>query len=195
MEENSNKNKCNYRKIILQVFIVLFSLLLLIVTLITMTSTIKSSNNLAFGRYKFYIIKEGYKADIAEAGDIIIAKKVKSEDIQIGDNIVYKDNKFYYCDNIVQTKKINTITKIITAENNGIRYQFDASEIEGKIIFRIHTIGNIIIFLRTPVGIILFILFIICLFTLLRAILIHNKNKYGEQMANLNVNNIHKKND
>lgn len=195
MEENSNKNKCNYRKIILQVFIVLFSLLLLIVTLITMTSTIKSSNNLAFGRYKFYIIKEGYKADITEAGDIIIAKKVKSEDIQIGDNIVYKDNKFYYCDNIVQTKKINTITKIITAENNGIRYQFDASEIEGKIIFRIHTIGNIIIFLRTPVGIILFILFIICLFTLLRAILIHNKNKYGEQMANLNVNNIHKKND
>ncbi len=195
MEENSNKNKCNYKKIILQVFIVLFSLLLLIVTLITMTSTIKSSNNLAFGRYKFYIMKEEYKTDIVEAGDLIIVKKVKSEEIQIGDNIVYKDNKFYYCDNIVQTKKLNTITKIITAENNGIRYQFDASEIEGKIIFKIHKIGNIILFLRTPVGIILFILFIICLFTLLRVILIHNKNKYSKQMENLNVNNTHKKND
>lgn len=195
MEENSNKNKCNYKKIILQVFIVLFSLLLLIITLITMTSTIKSSNNLAFGRYKFYIMKEEYKTDIAEAGDLIIVKKVKSEEIQIGDNIVYKDNKFYYCDNIVQTKKLNTITKIITAENNDIRYQFDASEIEGKIIFKIHKIGNIILFLRTPVGIILFILFIICLFTLLRAILIHNKNKYSKQMENLNVNNTHKKND
>lgn len=195
MEENSNQNKCNYKKIILKVFIVLFSLILLIVTLITMTSTIKSSNNLAFGKYKFYIMKEGYKTGIAEEGDLIIVKKTKSDEIQIGDNIVYGDDKFYYCDNIVQTKKLNTITKIITAENNGIKYQFDASEIEGKIIFKIHKIGYIITFLRTPVGIILFILFIICLFTLLRAMLVHHKNKYSKQMENVNVNNIHKIND
>lgn len=195
MEENSNKNKCNYKKIILQIFIVLFSLTLLIVTLITMTSTIKSSNNLAFGKYKLYIMKEGYKTGIAKEGDLIIVKKTKSDEIQVGDNIVYKDNKFYYCDNIVQTKNLNTVTKIITAENNGIQYQFDASEIEGKIVLKIHNIGNIIIFLKTPVGIILFILFIICLFTLLRVILIHNKNKYSKQMENLNVNKIHKIND
>lgn len=195
MEESSNQNKCNYKKIILQIFIVLFSLILLIVTLITMTSTIKSSSNLAFGKYKFYIMKEGYKTGIAEEGDLIIVKKTKSDEIQIGDNIVYGDNKFYYCDNIIQTKKLNTITKIITAENNGIKYQFDASEIEGKIIFKIHKIGNIIIFLRTPVGIILFILFIICLFALLRVILVHHKNKYSKQMQNVDVNNIHKIND
>lgn len=195
MGENSNNNKCNYKKIILQIFILLFSLLLLISTLITMTSTIKSSNNLAFGKYKFYIMNKSYKTDIAEEGDLIIVKKTKSDEIQVGDNIVYKDNKFYYCENIVQTKKLNTITKIVTAENNGIRYQFDASEIEGKIIFKIHTIGNIITFLRTPIGIILFILFIICLFTLLRVTLIHDKNKYNKQMENLNVNNTHKKND
>lgn len=195
MGENSNNNKCNYKKIILQIFILLFSLLLLISTLITMTSTIKSSNNLAFGKYRFYIMNKGYKTDIAEEGDLIIVKKTKSDEIQVGDNIVYKDNKFYYCENIVQTKKLNTITKIVTAENNGIRYQFDANEIEGKIIFKIHTIGNIITFLRTPIGIILFILFIICLFTLLRVTLIHDKNKYNKQMENLNVNNTHKKND
>lgn len=195
MEENSNQNKCKYKKIILQVFIVLFSLGLLTVTLIAMTSTIKSSGNLAFGKYKFYIMKESCKTGIAEEGDLIIVKKIKSDEIQIGDNIVYKDNKFYYCDNIVQTKKLNTITKIIIAENNGIKYQFDVSEIEGKIIFKIHKIGYIITFFRTPVGIILFILFIICLFTILRVILVYHKNKYSKQMQNVDANNIHKKND
>ncbi len=195
MEENINQSKSNYKKIILQVFIVLFSLTLLIVTLISMTSTIKSSSNLAFGKYKFYIVKEGYKTGIAEEGDLIIVKKAKHDEIQIGDNIVYGDNKFYYCDKIVQTKKVNTITKIITAENNGIKYQFDESEIEGKIILKIHKIGNIIIFLRTPIGMILFILFIICLVTLLKMILVHNKNKHIKQKENANMNNIHKKND
>lgn len=171
MERNINQNKYNYKKIILQLFIVLFSLFLLIVTLITMTSTIKSSGNLAFGKYKFYIMNKNNKTDIAEDGDLIIVKKVKPDEVQVGDNVVYKDGRLYYCNNIIQTKKSNTTTKIITAENNGIKYQFDLNEIEGRIIFKIHKVGNIILFLKTPVGIILFILFIICIFTLFMIIL------------------------
>lgn len=184
MEENSNQNKCDYKKIILQIFIILFSFILLIVTLITMTSTIKSSGNLAFGRYKFFIMKEGYKTGIAEDGELIIVKKTKSDEIQIGDNIVYEDNEVYYCAKIEQTKKSNTITKLITDENDGIRYQFDVKEIEGKIIFKFHNVGNLILFLRTPLGIMLIFLFLIFLFVLLRIILVYYKNTYSKQIEN-----------
>lgn len=116
------------------------------------------------------------QASNTEDGDLIIVKKTKSDEIQIGDDIVYGDNEFYYCNNIAQTKKVNTITKMIIAEKDGVRYQFDESEIEGKIVFSIHKIGNIIIFLRTPMGILFFILLIICLFVLLRLLLIYKEN-------------------
>lgn len=184
MEENSNQNKCDYKKIILQIFIILFSFILLIVTLITMTFTIKSSDNLAFGKYKFYIMKDGNKTGIAEDGDLIIVKRTKSDEIQIGDNIVYEDNEVYYCAKIEQTKKSNTITKLITDENDGIRYQFDVKEIEGKIIFKFHNVGNLILFLRTPLGIMLIFLFLIFLFVLLRIILVYYKNTYSKQIEN-----------
>lgn len=175
MEENINKGKMNLKKIILQIFIVLFSLLMLIILLITIVSTVKSAGNLAFGKYKFYIMKSDYEINIAGEGDLVVVKEVNADEIKVGDNIVYSNNNFYYLNNVLQTPKFNTIKNIIVVEDDGIRYKYDISEIEGKVICNINNIGNIITCLRTPVGIIFFILFIICLFTLSRVIFIHNK--------------------
>lgn len=192
MEENTKQNEYNYKNIILQIGIIIFSLVILIIVLITIASTVKSSNNLAFGKYKFYIMKAESKTDIVEKGDLVIVKKAKSDEIQIGDYIVYGDNEFYYCDNIVQTKKMNTIMKIIIAENDGIKYQFEESEIEGKVVYSIHKVGNIITFLRTPIGIIFFILFIICLFILLRMVFVFRNNN---QIRTTDIHSIEEKND
>lgn len=183
MEGNSKKNDYNCHKIILQIFIVLFSLCLLMVTIIVISSTIKSSGNLAFGKYEFFIIQENYKTDPAEIGDFVIVNKDATNEIKVGDNIVYKDNKIYYCDKVVQTRNVNKMLQI-TIKDNGIKYQFDKNEIEGKVIFKVHKIGNIITFLRTPIGIILFILFVICLFYLLKRLLINYKNKCVKQIKN-----------
>lgn len=184
MEGNSKKNNYNCHKIILRIFIVLFSLCLLIVTIIATTSTIKASGNLAFGKYEFFIIKEDYNTNTAENGDLIIVNKDIINEIKVGDSIVYKDNKIYYCDNVVQTKNVNNKLQIIIKENDAVKYQFDQNEIEGKVIFKLHKIGNIIIFLKTPIGIILFILFITCLFLLLRRLLVNYRNKYIKQIKN-----------
>lgn len=184
MEGNSKKNNYNCHKIILRIFIVLFSICLLIVTIIATTSTIKASGNLAFGKYEFFIIKEKYNTNTAEKRALIIVNKEAANEIKVGDSIVYRDNKIYYCDNVVQTKNVNNELKIIIKENDVIKYQFDQNEIEGKVIFKLHKIGNIIIFLKTPVGIILFILFTICLFYLMRRLLVNYKNKCIKQIGN-----------
>ena len=122
-------------------------------------------------------MKSESQPEIALKGDLVIAKKLKLGEIQPGDKIVYGDGKFYYCDNIEQTKKINTITKMITAQRDGIKYQFSEDEVEGKIICTIHELGDIISFLRTPIGMLFFIVFIICVFLLMRIIFIGKKKE------------------
>lgn len=184
MEGNSKKNNYDCHKIVLRMFIVLFSLCLVTITVITITSTIKSSGNLAFGKYEFFVTREDNKTNATEKGDLIIVNKDATNEIKVGDSIVYEDNKIYYCDDVIQTRNVNNELKVIIKENDIIKYQFDEREIEGKVTFKVHRIGNIIIFLRTPIGIILFILFIICLFYLLRRLLVNYKNKYIKQIKN-----------
>lgn len=179
MNKDIKQKKHNYKKITWQVCLLLMTLLIITGTLITIISTIKSSGNLSFGKYKFYIMDTESKDSIAKKGDLIIVKKAKSDELKIGDDVVYSNDGFYYCDKIIQTRKLDTITKLIMVEDNGIKYQFDEDEIEGKIISNIHNIGSIIIFLRTVFGIIIFILLITCIFILLRMLLVYGKKCNG----------------
>lgn len=179
MEEN-NKQKTMLKKHIvkrfLQVFIVIFSLTILILSLITLASTIRAKD-LAFLRYRFYIMRTDSKPEVAEKGDLVIAKKLDVGELKAGDYMVYGGNKIYYCDKIAEVKKVNVTNKVVTAENNGVSYQFNENDISGKFIKKFSKVGNVITFLRTPLGIVFFILFIICLFALLRVLITSNKSE------------------
>lgn len=176
--EKKNKQMKNSSKSLkikqksLQVFIVIFSIIILILSLITLASTVKASDNLAFGRYRFYIMKAESHPDIAEPGDLVIAHKMEPGEIKAGDKIVYKDNEFYFCNNVIETKQTNIVNRIIIAEKAGIGYKFEEAEVSGKVVAKIHMLGHIITFLRTPLGIVFFAVFTLCIFALLRILLI-----------------------
>jgi len=186
MEENNKQKKkrnIRIRKRFLQVFIVIFSLTILIITLITIASTVKA-DDLAFGRYRFYIMRTESKPEAALKGDLVIAEKLDAGQLKVGDYIVYGGNKTYYCDEVAEIKKVNIVNKIITAENGGVSYKFNENEISGKVIARIYKLGNIITFLRTPVGIVFFIIFTICLFALLRILITYGKDDEENDKGN-----------
>ena len=175
MEENKQKinvkpNNSRTSQIILRIAIIIISVTILILSLITLASTVTASN-LAFGKYRYFIMATDAQPKIAEKGDLVIAEKTNLGKIKVGDSIVYGDNEIFYCDEVVEIKKANIVNKVIIAEKNGVSYQFDESEISGIVVKNIHKLGGIITFLRTPVGIILFTLFIICLFALLRILI------------------------
>lgn len=170
--EANNNNKKTIIKTKIKIGIILtLSVLILAITLITLFCTTVESN-LSFLNYKFYIMESQSQSYIAQKGDLVIVKKNKPNEIEKGDHIVYKDKNIYYCDNIVETKKINTLNKMVIAEKEGVRYQFSEDEIEGKIVCKISKVGNIINFLRTPIGILLFAVFVVCIFILLRILLV-----------------------
>ena len=184
-EKNKQKKKRNIRirKRFLQGFIVIFSLTILILSLITLASTVKA-DDLAFGRYRFYIMRTESKPEAAEKGDLVIAEKLDAGKLKVGDYIVYGGDKTYYCDKVAEIKKVNIVNKVITAENGGVSYQFNENDISGKVIVNIHKLGNIITFLRTPVGIVFFIIFTICLFALLRILITYGRNDEEDDKDN-----------
>lgn len=194
--ENINKVKSSIKLIAISTLI----LVIFVTILLTIFSTRFSSNNLAFLNYRFYVMESELHPDIAEKGDLVIAKIAQPGEIVKGDNIVYKDGNVYYCDNVEETMQSNIIYRWIIAEDEGIRYKFDETEIEGKIIYNIKNLGSIILFLRTPLGIILFIIFTICIFIILRVLLLrrkeNNKKMYRqEDITNNNIENLKENNN
>ena len=175
MKEKNSKSNFGGKKIILLIFAIFLFVFMLIMLLITLYSTVRASN-LAFGKYSFYIMKSDSQPEIAKRGDLVITKIHKNEEIQLGDKIVYRDNDLYYCDKIEETTEKANITKIITIQKDGIKYQLSENEIKGKVICSIHGLGNIITFLRTPVGMVFFIVFMICIFLVMRKLFINNEN-------------------
>ena len=187
-KRKENKIKTSARITIILTLLVL----MLTIMLITLFSTMFASN-LAFLKYKFYIMDTDSQPDIAEKGDLVIAKRSLPGQVVKGDKVVYGGNKFYYCDDVVETKKVNTVYKIIIAEKEGVKYQFEESEIEGKVVKTIPNLGNIVLFLRTPLGIILYIVFTICVFILLRILLLSRKDE--DKSNNIeDIKNTQKKN-
>ena len=63
--QKKNENNIFIRKRILQIIIVIFSLTVLLITLITLASTVRASN-LAIGRYRFYIMRTDSQPEIAQ---------------------------------------------------------------------------------------------------------------------------------
>ena len=175
MENNKQmKNNSEIKKRALQVFIIVFSLTILIISLITLASSVKASN-LAFGRTQFYIMKDDSQSGIAEKGDLVITKRLEPGEIKAGDKIVYKDNEFYYCENVVDVRKTNIVNKLIIAEKDGVSYQFNEGDVQGKVVKNFNKVGAIITFIRTPIGMVFFMLFIICLFALLRILITYKR--------------------
>lgn len=185
----NEQKKIKRNKLITQVIAVIIFVIILILSLITLASTVKASN-LAFGKYKFYIMRSESQHEIATPGDLVIVKSIKLGGIQPQDKVVYNNGEFYYCDSVIETKKVNTINKIIVAEKDGVKYQFSESEIEGKVICTIHELGNIIAFLRTPIGMVFYILLLACLFALLKIAFTSKEwNIKGKQQIKIQKNN------
>lgn len=177
--ENEQKKKEIIDKIKVSIKLITIFILILamfITILLTVFSTMFSSKNLAFLNYRFYIMESESQPEIARKGDLVIAKIAQPGEVVKGDNIVYKDGNLYYCCNVEETKQSNIIYRWIITEDEGIMYKFDESEIEGKVICNIKELGNIILFLRTPLGAIIFIILTICIFVLLRILLLRKND-------------------
>ena len=173
-------------------FIVILAVLILIYIMVLMTvfATTRAQFNLGFADYKFYAMESEAHPSVAKKGDLVIVRNNKHEDYNKGDVFVYGGQKFYYCDEVEEVRVENIVYKVLIAQDGVVKYRMYDTEVEGKVVHVIPVLGSIVWFLRTPLGIIFFILFTICLFILLRYLFVYKNEEDDDDNENEEETNI-----
>lgn len=157
--QKKNENK------LLNVIGMLLIIICIPIVIVFITIAIKANINHSklpdFLGYKPLICASNSMANVFEVGDITITKQVSERELKKGDIITFWDSKR----SVVITHRIEEIIldkndkkAYITKGdmNNDIDKEVvEYEQIEGKYIFHIKYIGNIILFLQKPTGLII----------------------------------------
>ncbi len=108
--------------------------------------------------YGVAVVLSGSMEPTFSAGDLIVVEQM--DDYVVGDIVVYQDRSSLVVHRIVEMGE-QVVTK--GDANNIEDSAIELSAIKGKVLFWIPGIGNIVSFLKTPIGICLIILVAIAL--------------------------------
>lgn len=146
-------------------------MIIIINTTLIIKSEINNNEIPDFFGYTPFVIVSGSMEPNIPVNDMIITKKIKSDDIKVGDIISYKDetNDIVITHRVISIEEVEGVKYFQTkgdnnksADKNLVSY----SQIEGKYLFKVPLIGRVLNYVRDPRGMVLVILFIICIYTL-----------------------------
>lgn len=162
--------------------IALFFVLIVNVTLI-IGSYVNPDKVPSFLGYKPFIVLSGSMEPAIMPGDLIITRNTEPEDIKVGDVITFRIDK--------AAAVSHRVTEIDTSKELSFRTKGDANvgadneavlpgDLEGKYIMRIPKLGNVALFLQTPIGLLIFVVIPLCLI-LLFDIVSRNYRRKGDK--------------
>ncbi len=160
--ENKIQQYSNQKFIIL--IICLITLPIFVYNVFLIVSTIINPNRMpSVLGIKSYVMKSSSMSPTFENGDIIFLKEVFEQDIKPNDIITFVKNSIIITNRVDRIEKENDNNKFITKTDNKndqtLNY-INYSEIEGRYIFKIPYIGNIILFIQNKI-VLIYILLII----------------------------------
>ncbi len=174
MKETLNRIKNN--KVLKLIGNILYTLLFIIVIFMLIVVILQrvSNNSISIGGYRLFTVATGSMEPKYKVGDILISKEIDENDIKIGDDVVYRGETGSFKGKVITHQVIdkkqdeNGDYKFITKGIANIEQdpEIDASQIYGKIIYKVKTLSfigqlikNIYIFyfiIFIPIAIIIF---------------------------------------
>lgn len=133
-----------------------------------------------FGWKPFIVLSGSMETEIL-AGDLVVVKEVKIEEIKEDDVIAFKQDEIVITHRIVDIINENGTKKYITKgdNNNSEDKGFVLPEqIEGLFQFKISRLGNLAMFTQTPTGMIVCLSIPLGLLILIQMIDSHKMKKY-----------------
>lgn len=143
-------------KKILTILILLILIPILFVSgVILMNSYIHPDKVPSFFGWKPFIVLSGSMETQISVGDIVIVKEVDTSTLKKGDIIAFRNKDIVIThridDIITEDGKVKYITK---GDNNNTRDEGTVlpEQVEGIFICNVHRLGNLAIFIQTPIG-------------------------------------------
>lgn len=140
-------------------------ILILICDIILLIQKIISPNQIAslFG-YKAFVISSGSMEPTLNTGDIVITKQIKQDQIQKQDIITFVKDEYTITHRIVDIVEENGKTYYQTKGDNNNTSDADLvkyEEIEGVYVFKINSIGNIVVYAQNTTAVLIIIICVI----------------------------------
>lgn len=127
--------------------------------------------------YKPFVVLSGSMQSNINIGDLVFVREVDSNKLEKNDIIAFRDGKIVTTHRIIDVinENGNTCFKTKGDNNNVADDDLVCSEsIEGKYVFKINKLGNLIIFIQQPAG-----FFVMMLSILLIGVLVFLVKNYG----------------
>jgi len=143
------------KKAISIIIVVILLPVLFVNSVILIDSLIHPDEVPSFFGWKPFIILSGSMESEIMPGDIAIVKEVDTKSLKVGDVIAFKNDDLVITHRIKEIKTQDGKTKYITKGDNNNTNDFDAvtpDQVEGIYVLRIPNLGNLAIFIQTPIG-------------------------------------------
>ena len=177
---NKRRNNMRFVKKILGVV----SIILIYNIILTFISSESLNKGFTIFGYSSYVITSNSMEPSIYKGDVIITKKCKEEDIQIGDVITFEQNQEVITHRIqkIEENESTTEKKYITKGDNNNTEDIETitySNIKGKYVLTIPSLGIIISILenRIILLIIILILLILCFYKIQKQEKLENRRE------------------
>lgn len=138
------------------VFQGIFILIILVLVWLMAERLILKQEIPSLAGYSHLVVLSGSMEPEISAGDLIVIRR--QDGYKNGDIITFSDETFYTTHRIIETEDDKYYTKG-DANNVPDREPVLLSEVVGRVVLVIPAVGRILLFLRTPMGIVCLLLF------------------------------------
>lgn len=172
----------------ISIIVVLILLPILLMSIVILVDSYTHPDEVpSFFGWKPFIVLSGSMETQISAGDIVVVKEIDTNELKKGDIIAFKDGNIVITHRIDEVTEIDGKTQYITKGDNNntqdIGYVLP-EQVEGVFKFKIARLGNIAMFIQTPLGMIVCLSIPIIIIILLQTA--DSKKEKEELVAKLN---------
>ena len=172
----------------ISIIVVLILLPILLMSIVILVDSYTHPNEVpSFFGWKPFIVLSGSMETQISAGDIVVVKEIETNELKKGDIIAFKDGNIVITHRIDEVTEIDGKTQYITKGDNNSTQDIGyvlPEQVEGVFKFKIARLGNIAMFIQTPLGMIVCLSIPIIIIILLQTT--DSKKEKEELIAKLN---------
>ena len=198
--------KCQYKNVIIKldfveregkmqkikkaisIIVILILIPILLISIVILVDSHTHPNEVpSFFGWKPFIVLSGSMETQISAGDIVVVKEIETNELKKGDIIAFKDGNIVITHRIDEVTEIDGKTQYITKGDNNSTQDIGyvlPEQVEGVFKFKIARLGNIAMFIQTPLGMIVCLSIPIIIIILLQTT--DSKKEKEELIAKLN---------
>lgn len=173
------------------IIMILLTIIIFFNSVIIVDGLIHKGEVPSFFGWKPFIVSSGSMESKLYMGDIAIVKEVDVRELEVGDIIAFQESpNFIVTHRIIEkiTDEDGQIKFITKGDNNNATdlEQVLVSQLEGKYITKISKLGNLLLYMQTPIGTIISISIPIIILLILYVIENRNNSKYMKKQQDQN---------